>query len=920
MKKKIFIWITTVLLICSTILTTVISSNTNIARAEGGKQGENLTTSTKVQKNAVKKETQGKNTEATEKKVSDKVDNTAKTNKKADNTADLGVSAKGTTNIVSEKRGETENISDNIIKSLARNAAIHNDVITKMYIKSYDGGTIPNNTVEMWRTFRVYAEFSLPNNKVKKDDTTTIKLPEQLTFGGSAIKFEVKDADGNLVANAVIDPNTKTITLTYTDYPEKHSDVKGELFFYARVDETRVKEEKNIDLKFTISNDVTISAGTLHYKGPNPKYHSIIEKVGWQDKDNKSLFHYSIAINESEEDLKGVRVQDRLDDNTYGVKMLQDTVRIYKVKWYWDNGHWKHKDDKDVTNNYKAKIKWDPDQKGFSLELGDIGKEGYYIKYDIKADYTPSDGEIFKNKATLKYNGKINTDAEFTLNYLAAGGKAEGYVYSINLLKKDKDGGKALKGAEFQVTRDATGQVIGKFTTDADGKISIKGLLKDNYTIKETKAPDGYKLDPTEIKIGPNDFGSDKSVTKEVLNEKAKIKICGTKTWDDNNNQDGKRPSKIKVKLLADGKEVATKEVTEKDDWKYSFDNLDKYNKDGKEIKYTVDEEVVEFYEKTVDGFNLTNKHVPEKTKVEGLKTWNDNNNQDGKRPTKIKVKLLADGKEVASKEVTEKDGWKYSFDNLDKYKDGKEIKYTIDEEVVEFYEKTVDGFNLTNKHVPEKTKVEGLKTWNDNNNQDGKRPTKIKVKLLADGKEVASKEVTEKDGWKYNFDNLDKYRDGKEIKYTIDEEVVEFYEKTVDGFNLTNKHVPEKVNVAGLKTWIDNNNQSGKRPTKIKVKLLADGKEVASKEVTEKDGWKYSFDNLDKYKDGKEINYTIDEEDVAGYTKEINGYNLTNKLLPPPPTPPLPKTGLTDSGLGNLGIALLAAALFIVGRKKYLR
>ncbi|MGX7096788.1 Cna B-type domain-containing protein, partial [Gemella bergeri] len=282
--------------------------------------------------------------------------------------------------------------------------------------------------------------------------------------------------------------------------------------------------------------------------------------------------------------------------------------------------------------------------------------------------------------------------------------------------------------------------------------------------------------------------------------------------------------------------------------------------------------------------------------------------------------KLLADGKEVASKEVTEKDGWKYSFDNLDKYKDGKEIKYTIDEEVVEFYEKTVDGFNLTNKHVPEKTKVEGLKTWNDNNNQDGKRPTKIKVKLLADGKEVASKEVTEKDGWKYNFDNLDKYRDGKEIKYTIDEEVVEFYEKTVDGFNLTNKHVPEKVNVAGLKTWIDNNNQSGKRPTKIKVKLLADGKEVASKEVTEKDGWKYSFDNLDKYKDGKEINYTIDEEDVAGYTKEINGYNLTNKLLPPPPTPPLPKTGLTDSGLGNLGIALLAAALFIVGRKKYLR
>uniref|UniRef100_UPI000556E953 Cna B-type domain-containing protein n=2 Tax=Gemella cuniculi TaxID=150240 RepID=UPI000556E953 len=82
---------------------------------------------------------------------------------------------------------------------------------------------------------------------------------------------------------------------------------------------------------------------------------------------------------------------------------------------------------------------------------------------------------------------------------------------------------------------------------------------------------------------------------------------------------------------------------------------------------------------------------------------------------------------------------------------------------------------------------------------------------------------------------------------------------------------------------------------------------------------WKYSFDNLDKYKDGKEIKYTIDEERVVGYQTIVKGYNLTNRLLPPPPTPRLPRTGLTDSGLGGVGAIISVLALFVIGRKKYL-
>ncbi|MBO5735831.1 MAG: Cna B-type domain-containing protein, partial [Clostridia bacterium] len=155
-------------------------------------------------------------------------------------------------------------------------------------------------------------------------------------------------------------------------------------------------------------------------------------------------------------------------------------------------------------------------------------------------------------------------------------------------------------------------------------------------------------------------------------------------------------------------------------------------------------------------------------TSVSGEKTWNDANNQDGKRPASITINLLANGKEIKDVKVTaDKNGnWTYSFENLPKYENGKEITYTITEDEVEGYTTTIDGFNVTNTYTPETVKVSGNKTWNDNNNQDGVRPESITINLLANGKEIKDVKVTaDKNGnWTYSFENLPKYENGKEI------------------------------------------------------------------------------------------------------------------------------------------------------------
>ena len=392
------------------------------------------------------------------------------------------------------------------------------------------------------------------------------------------------------------------------------------------------------------------------------------------------------------------------------------------------------------------------------------------------------------------------------------------------------------------------------------------GENKITYTVKEDTVKDyTTKVDRYNI-----------TNTHEV--EKTNVK--GTKTWEDNNDQDGIRPDFITVRLYADGVEVANKEVTKKDNWTYSFTNLDK-NKDGKEIKYTVSEDAVDGYTTSINGYDITNTHKVEKISVKGSKTWNDNNDQDGIRPDNIVVRLYADGNEVAEKTVTANDNWSYEFTNLDKKKNGKEIKYTISEDAVDGYTTSINGYDITNTHKVEKISVKGSKTWNDNNDQDGIRPDNIVVRLYADGNEVAEKTVTANDNWSYEFTNLDKNKDGKEIKYTVSEDAVDGYTTTISGYDITNTHKVEKITIEGTKTWEDNNDQDGIRPNNIVVRLYADGKEVANKKVTKKDNWKYSFTNLDKNKDGKEIKYTVSEDAVDGYTTTINGFNITNSYEP---------------------------------------
>ena len=762
------------------------------------------------------------------------------------------------------------------LKAPAR-AEVQDNVITNIDALLQDGSGPVGATIGQWQTFRISADFALPDGKVREGDTTTVKLPEKLRFD-QTVPFQVKDSAGNVVANAVVNGPGKTLTLTYTDYPEKHSGVTGNFFFYVRMDRSVVDGETDIPLDFVINNEV-ISAGSVHFNGYPTPAGTILGKSGTQESGvSGSQAWFNVNVNIKGEDLKDVSVVDTLKSK--GITINKNRFRIKKGTWKLVKGDWQLDQQTDVTSQFT--VDWNSDDSGFTLPLGDVGPtEGYQITYYVDSDYTLIDGETIDNNVVLHAKDMSETSFDARITWVVAGGSAEGYVYKIKIKKVDGDDTtSALAGAVFQVKRVANNAIVGTITTNASGEGELGSLLKDEYELIEITAPEGYELNSDPITVKADDFNSEtKIASKTIENRQATIDIPVEKTWV------GPKAGPVTVHLFANKEDTGKSLVLSEDNnWSGTFSGLMKKDAGGSDIIYTVEEDPVTGYQDSYSGdvesgFIVTNKNI-ETIDLNGEKTWDDNDDQDGIRPDKITVRLAANGTETQHKEVTKEDNWKWVFSDLPKYDDqGNEITYTVSEDPVAGYSTEPKGeAGFVNRHTPGKTSVKVTKAWEDANNQDGLRPEQVIVRLLADREDTGKTlQLDESNQWTGSFTDLDEFKAGKKIEYTIEEVNVTGYTSQITGdskagYVVTNKHVPEQTEVSGSKTWDDNDNQDGVRPEQITIRLLADGKEIDQKTVTESDQWAWSFENLPKFENGNEITYTVTEDSVSDYSTEPSG------------------------------------------------
>ncbi|MGI6722001.1 MAG: Cna B-type domain-containing protein [Anaerovoracaceae bacterium] len=576
-------------------------------------------------------------------------------------------------------------------------------------------------------------------------------------------------------------------------------------------------------------------------------------------------------------DIAGTKTWDDQDDQD-GIRPDSITIDLFADGAKIDSRKVTSKDDWAYAFNDLPKY---DNNDGHQIEytIAEEAVDNYtttYDGYNITNKYVPKKTSINVSKSWLDGDNADKDRPDSVTIHLLANGEDTGKTLTLNEANKwagsftDLPVNKAGEKIEYTITEDSADHY----------QAAIDGNADDGFTITNT--------------------------------DTTKIKVTGTKTWDDQDDQDGIRPDSITVNLLADGTKIDSKKVTSKDDWAYAFNDLPKFDsKDGHQIAYTITEDAVDNYSTSYDGNDITNEYTPGKTSVTVSKSWLDGDNAGKDRPDSVTIHLLANGEDTGNTlTLNEKNQWTGSFTDLPINKAGEKIEYTIKEDAVDHYKSDIsgnadDGFTITNTNTTT-TEVTGTKTWDDQDDQDGIRPDSITVNLLADGTRIDSKQVTSKDDWAYEFNDLPRFdsKDGHQIVYTVTEEAVDKYSTSYDGNNITNKYTPVKTEISVLKVWNDKNDKDGVRPDSVTVHLFADGKDTGrTLELNASNDWKGTFKDLAVNNDGKAITYTVTETPVAKYTTYITGsaaegFKITNihEVTTPPTNPKKPPTTTTTT------------------------
>ena len=632
--------------------------------------------------------------------------------------------------------------------------------------------------------FTVDYDLSAYDGKLEDGDTFTFTVPSPLTVRNETFDLKDKETDlvigeTQIVSNGDNNGGKATITLkNLKTYLEKKGgyqvqNVKGNFFVgfssknelsneTLRFDKTETINEitHQIKVKKGDAADYSEGIGRANFN----KYHGLIYKEDWTskalNKSGKYLHSWYVRVNPKQAAYNKIEIHDWVDPNASPMQMIPET---FSVTAGWYDQYYYLKDEVVLEAGKDYQVKWNDSYTEFTLTINNassiLAKNGkpaaFRINYKTSA---PADGTQVQNNAEMKGDDQILTYDDYSNktvvkqignSVIASGGTIQlETAYRIILYKVDELTHDRLKGAKFKITPPAGATAKEEIVTTNDDGIaessiySESDIKKGNFTVTEVEAPEGYELNPTPFEMTVGQDGAIKTVTNKRSKAKAKIKankkLTGRELKAEEfeftlTDQDGK--VKETVKNDKDGN-IAFSELEFDKAGTYTFKIAEKAGSDTS-IKYdtktvtatvTVVDKGKGALEATVsydDEKAFENTYTPAKTEVPVKKLWKDENNQDGKRPSSVTVKLLADGQDTGKTlELTEANGWAGSFKDLDADKGGTPIKYTVVEVTVAGYTSEVtgdaaSGFTITNSYSPETVDVKATKNWEDANNQD---------------------------------------------------------------------------------------------------------------------------------------------------------------------------------------------------------
>lgn len=435
-----------------------------------------------------------------------------------------------------------------------------------------------------------------------------------------------------------------------------------------------------------------------------------------------------------------------------------------------------------------------------------------------------------------------------------------------------QEGDKFVAETSYEIELD---QNILNATADADGFYPANASATIAYNKNQTGTFPVPKINPTFIKLTKQLEGQTCTDCKFKITLKRSGSI-----------QEEHSLSAGETKTLYHSMKVGTYEVEETGTSNNPI-NLNKYT-----ITYTPQQFTLT---QGGDDQAVTIKNVYETTNVYVRKQW------DGKMEDSVTINLLSNGSKIDEVKLNEANNWDHTFTNLPKNEGGQEIVYTVTENPIENYEtaitkKSNNNFTVTNTYVSPKINITATKKWDGGPvwhplvtielwRNNAKYDSQIIAGGIYDEKSV-SWEVDKNDKW------------GNPYTYEVKESLLpdfspNYNNSTASDGSLTVSILNKQdlnLEITVSKVWSDNNNQDGKRKPST-IRLLANGEEVTSQPITTKNAT-YTFSKLPKCNYVQptgicqEINYTVEEDEIIGYTSTISGdptqgFTITNSHTP---------------------------------------
>lgn len=457
---------------------------------------------------------------------------------------------------------------------------------------------------------------------VHTGDYFDILVPESIDMSSDKLDrtFPIIDsATGDNIGEGTLHPNGNEggkISVVFNEQANNRSNLSGNVYLWVPFNKNHIELNKKNVFTFTIKgngiyNGYQMSAETTITRPSTDG--EVIAKWGQGLPDEPNTVKWIIRVNKSGMDLHHAVLSDSLvTDNgwfLHPVDISKERFKLQKVTYTENAGISNWGEVIDVTD----KIQFAPDYKSWTLDLGDIGTQGYMLF--MKTAMTS--GTLQKNKIAIS-SDEVTKDVTAQYKLADVGGNTGVTTKGkLKIVKQDSETGAGLAGAKFEI-KDLDDNTTQTLVTGADGTaVTPNVVFEANYEVKEIEAPFGYKLNNTVYTIQTS-VSKDNIVT--VKDEPITRDIKVSKTWVGNTG------TQAVMHLYADNVDTG-KSVTldTSNNWEYTFTGLRKYN-GNQEIQYSIKEDEMNFYMTSItgdmdNGFNVTN-------------TWNEQHELPGDAPT----------------------------------------------------------------------------------------------------------------------------------------------------------------------------------------------------------------------------------------------------------------------------------------------